>query len=106
MLLAIWLFVHSLDDPLHAWFMSQKIPGTNDSCCSQADQVYAEEKIIDGEYWVIFQPKEWKDKDSGLMKVPPKSILSGHNPSGKTVVWYGFNDGKLYIRCFHAGPLT
>lgn len=94
------------DPTIRNWFRSQKSPKTGILCCSEADGVYAEEDIRNGEYWVRFHifgtvPVDW-------MRVPPDVVINEPNRHGRAVVWWmaQFNNGKIVnveIRCFAPG---
>ncbi len=99
-------------DPwLRDWFRSQKIPGTNQTCCNEADGVYAEEDIRDNEYWTRFKPcaPNINCAVTDWMRVPPHVVIRGPNQSGAPVAWYVISwHGNppvrtVTIRCFAPG---
>lgn len=50
-----------VDPAIRKWFRDQKIPGTQSSCCSESDGVYAEEDIREGHYWTRFVARQHND---------------------------------------------
>ena len=85
------------------WFRSQKVPAgphAGQSCCNEADGVYAEEDMRDGKFWVRFDAHgtavDW-------MEVSSDVVLSVPNLHGRAVVWYWWENGKARIRCFIPG---
>ena len=85
------------------WFRSQKIPGTTDSCCNEADGTYAEEEIRGAQYWTRFVTSGGVRVD--WMPVPPDRVINP-NINGSPVVWYYWDTGpsnKVQIRCYAPG---
>ena len=82
------------------WFRSQKVPGTQSSCCNEQDGVYAEEDIRYAEYWTRF---EAHGKATGWMRVPPEVVIHDPNRNGAPVVWYWYENGTVKIRCYSPG---
>lgn len=97
-------FSHAGMDPEQRdWFGEQKIPpghpSAGNSCCSQADGQFAEERIRDGHYWVKFPASNGR-----WLQVPDNVVLTVPNIHMMPAVWYGGEDNTLYIRCFAPGP--
>jgi len=89
----------SVDPQVKEWFRSQKIPGTEKSCCNEADGTYAEEDIRGTHYWT-----RWKI--DGVMtewQQVPEEVVLPHNRNGSPVVWWMWRDGGVRIRCFAPG---
>ncbi len=82
------------------WFRSQKVPGTQASCCTEQDGVYAEEDIRDSEYWARFIAF---GIPTGWMRVPPEVVIHDPNRNGSPVVWFWFENGIVKIRCYSPG---
>jgi hypothetical protein len=85
------------------WFRSQKVPGgeyQGSFCCNEADGVYAEEDMINGQYWT-----RWRVNDdmTPWQPVPPEAVIPQGNRNGSPVVWYWYKDGELKIRCYAPG---
>lgn len=97
-----------VDPRLRQWFRDQKVPGTQSSCCSESDGVYAEEDIRDGHYWTRFVARQYNDGapvteiQSEWMQVPDEAVIHDPNRHGAPVVWWGWNGG-LTIRCYAPG---
>jgi hypothetical protein len=98
-----------VDPAERQWFNGQKVPGTQESCCSQADGTTAEEKIEGNHYWARFMYQEWNrdtkkydDKDSGWLMVPDEAILD-NNHHGAPVVYWFIPNGQVMIRCYARG---
>ncbi len=93
-----------VDPKLKKWFEEQTIPGTNRSCCSQADGATAEEDIRGNDYWVKFEAEGFV---VGWMKVPASAVLDTPNLRGVPVAWWGKGEeGEIVVRCYSPGPKT
>jgi len=107
----------NVSEDVSNWFKSQKIPGKDASCCSEADGTYAEEDIRDGHYWVRFVIKKYNANREAVpetvdwMPVPDEAVIHDSNPHGAAVVWWSaattYKDGGYHlnvsIRCFAPG---
>lgn len=66
---------------IRQWFNEQVSPDTNRPCCSVADGFETQEKLENGQYWVIIESKWYP--------VPPSKVIHDKgNPLGHPVVWY------------------
>lgn len=104
-----------VDPETRAWFGAQKVPGTNHSCCGDADGTYAEEDIRPDaagkeHYWVRFEYGYGDTKfSSRWMQVPDEVVIHNPNRHGAPVVWWWIDEdddpnGELVqIRCFAPG---
>lgn len=93
-----------VDPATRYWFRNQKSPKTGGNCCSEADGVYAEEDIRQGEYWVRFIAK-LQDGSEVLvdwMPVPGEVVIHDPNRNGAPVVWW-YWDQVWQIRCYAPG---
>ena len=91
------------DPATREWFRSQKVPAgphAGTSCCSEADGVYAEEDIEDGQYVVTFEAHGRQVK---RMRVPEDRVIREPNRHGRAVVWFWFENAEPRIRCFIPG---
>lgn len=97
-----------VDPAIKRWFNDQKVPGTQRTCCSEADGVYAEEDIREGHYWARFVAIQHNEGlapteiSSGWMQVPDAAVIHDPNRNGAPVVWWGWQNG-LFIRCYAPG---
>ena len=92
-----------IDPATREWFRSQKVPGgphVGTSCCSEADGVYAEEDIENGQYVVTFEAHGRQIK---RMRVPDDRVIREPNRHGRAVVWFWFENAEPRIRCFIPG---
>ena len=78
------------------WFRSQKSPKTGGLCCNEADGIYAEEDIREGQYWA-----RWSEHDS--QSVPQDVVIRDPNRHGAPVVWWYVEQGETKIRCYAPG---
>lgn len=97
------------------WFYNQKIPGTNNRCCSVADGTFALEDIRNGHYWTKFHYKVYsnddedesellEEHDTDWIQVPDNLVINEPNKNGVPAVWYGINpNGTAFIRCYAPG---
>lgn len=86
------------DPSVRNWFRSQKSPKTGNLCCNEADGVYAEEDIRNGEYWTRF------DKTNGeWIPVPSDVVIRDPNRNGAPVAWWYVENGAIKIRCYAPG---
>lgn len=98
-----------VDPAIKKWFNEQKIPGTDESCCSAADGVYAEEDIRGGHYWTRFVAIQHNygappiETDSGWVQVPDEVVIHDPNRHGAPVVWWWLSNGRPVVRCFAPG---
>jgi hypothetical protein len=51
---------NSVSPDVRAWFRAQKSPKTGALCCSEADGIYAEEDIRQGQYWTRWPGHDWQ----------------------------------------------
>lgn len=89
-----------VDPKKREWFRSQKIPGTTQSCCNEADGADAEEDIINGKYWT-----RWRigNNLTAWQPVPDAAVIEHGNRWGTPVVWFWFDNGVAKIRCYAPG---
>jgi hypothetical protein len=65
--------------PIHDWFQSLEVPGTNTSCCSEADCRPVDYRLADKGYEVFIE-NEWR-------AVPEDRVLHGKtNPTGRGIL--------------------
>lgn len=84
------------DPALAPWFDSLMQPGTDMSCCSEADCRRTDFRINGDHYEALIDGK-W-------LKVPPRAVLNrADNPTGGAVVCW---TPTLGIMCFVRGPET
>jgi hypothetical protein len=109
--------------PLHIqkWFNAQKIPGTEVSCCSQADGVYGEQDVRNGQYWSRFfieyhvydcthanyggcLDKGIKVEQIDWVPVPANVVIqNSKNPYLNPIIWWHREEGMpngVRIRCY------
>ncbi len=89
------------------WFRNQISPKTGGNCCSEADGVYAEEDVRNGEYWARFVAKQWNgaayvEYEVDWMQVPGDVVINDPNRNGQPVVWF-YWDAGWKIRCYAPG---
>ncbi|HEY7242865.1 MAG TPA: hypothetical protein VH678_03165 [Xanthobacteraceae bacterium] len=87
---------NSVAPEVRAWFRAQKSPKTGALCCSEADGIYAEEDIRDGQYWTRWPGHDWQP-------VPDEVVIRSGNPHGAPVVWWYVERGETRIRCYAPG---
>jgi hypothetical protein len=81
---------------VRAWFRSQKSPKTGMLCCGEADGIYAEEDIREGQYWTRWGAHDWQP-------VPQDVVIHNPNRHGAPVVWWYVDKGETRIRCYAPG---
>lgn len=110
---------------IQEWFRSQKIPGTEGSCCSQADGVQGEQDVRNGKYWTRFTIEYHvfdctraneggclvtgtKTERTGWVPVPDNVVIhNSKNPYLNPVIWWLREEGMpndVRIRCYIPGP--
>ena len=99
-----------------AWYKAQMVPGQNMSCCSQADATHAVEDRRDGHYWAKFEACGAINPDTNkpicvpveFMEVPDTAVLKNYRPTDPNVslpvVWWGWQEGHFFIRCYAPEP--
>lgn len=98
------------------WLRDQKIPNTNDRCCSEADGTKAQEDMKDGQYLVSFtackypydedtetQSVDPECRETGWIVVPAAAVIKGPNEFGRPVVWWYGELNAIQVRCFIPG---
>jgi hypothetical protein len=106
---------------IQEWFRSQKIPGTEGPCCSQADGVQGEQDVRNGKYWTRFiieyraydctrtteggcVDKGIKTEQIGWIPVPDNVVIrSSKNPYLNPIIWWYREEGtpnSVHIRCY------
>lgn len=106
LLLVPWLSAHEQHAQHSEWFNSQKVPAgprVGQSCCSDNDGAFARERLQDGKLQV-----QWFDKNTNqttdYIDVPDDTVIMGkRSPTGEPTVWWGYQNGKQFIRCFIPG---
>lgn len=82
-------FTHIPQDLRNKFFHDPTIQ----ACCSEADGHPATWRASPEGYEVLIEG-EW-------MHVPPNAVLHRKdNPTGDSIIWFGYRDGKPFIRCF------
>jgi len=51
---------NSVSPEIRSWFRTQKSPKTGALCCNEADGIYAEEDIRNGQYWTRWPGHDWQ----------------------------------------------
>ena len=87
----------NVDPAIRQWFRSQRSPKNGAFCCDEADGIYAEEDIRNGQYWARWpQHPQW-------MQVPDDVVIRDPNRHGAPVVWWLYQNGVPVIRCYAPG---
>jgi len=107
------------------WFRSQKIPGTQATCCSDSDGVHGEQDVRDGKYWTRFvieyrafdctaaSPGGCLDKGTKIEQVDwvpvPEHVVirNTKNPYLNPIIWWLREGGMPHgvrIRCYVPAP--
>lgn len=84
------------------WFREQRQPGTEASCCNEADGETVEEDIRGGQYWVR-SPMT----GGAWIQVPDRVVIKEPNLWGRPVAWFRKNrsSGGVMVFCFAPGAL-
>ena len=106
---------------IQEWFRSQKIPGTQATCCSQSDGVQGEQDVRNGKYWTRFvieyrvydctgaNPSGCLDKgikreQIDWVPVPEHVIIhNSKNPYLNPIIWWHREEdtpNRVRIRCY------
>lgn len=86
---------NDVDPHTREWFRSLKSP-SGIPCCDTSDGKRTSWRASDKGYEVLIED-QW-------IPVPPEAvILRKDNPTGESIVWYGHQNGKPFIRCFVQG---
>jgi hypothetical protein len=110
---------------IQEWFRTQKIPGTEATCCSESDGVHGEHDVRNGKYWTRFvieyhaydctaaNPSGFLDKgikteQIDWVPVPEHVIIrNAKNPYLNPIIWWlrekGMPNG-VRIRCYVPAP--
>ena len=106
------------------WFRTQKIPGTQATCCSDSDGVHGEQDVRNGQYWTRFiiqyraydctaanpsvVDKGIKTEQINWVPVPDNVVIhNSKNPYLNPIIWWYREEGKPYgvrIRCYVPAP--
>src|SRR5262245_28110907 len=104
---------------IQEWFRSQKIPGTQATCCSQSDGVQGEQDVRSGKYWTRFvieyhvydctRANEGGCLDKGIkheqvdwVPVPDNVVIhNSKNPYLNPVIWWHRDESNgIRIKCY------
>ena len=101
------------------WFRSQKIPGTQASCCSESDGVYGEQEVRNGKYWTRFVieyhvydcsqlngggclDRGITSERTGWVAVPDNAVIhNSKNPYLIPIIWWHRDESNgVRIKCY------
>jgi hypothetical protein len=106
---------------IQEWFRTQKIPGTEATCCSEADGVYGEQDVRNGHYWTRFVieyhvydcsggnpggcfDKGIKREKIDWVPVPDNVVIhNSKNPYLNPIIWWYRDEGTpngVRIKCY------
>lgn len=93
------------DPEIVQWYRSLKQPGTESSCCGDADAYWCGTvRVIGGQTVCTIEDERaipYRPARHGQsFIVPPELIVKAQNPSGHVVIFIGYNDKVL---CFVLG---
>lgn len=82
------------------WISKQKIPGTQNRCCSTADgDSEIQEDIRDGHYWA-----RSRNTDNQWVQISDNAIINEPNELGHAIAWWAQDEyGNKIARCYVPG---
>jgi hypothetical protein len=110
---------------IQEWFRTQKIPGTEATCCSDSDGVHGEQDMRNGQYWTRFviayrvydctpaNPSGCLDKGIKTERIDwvpvPEHVIirNAKNPYLNPIIWSLREEGMpngVRIRCYVPAP--
>jgi hypothetical protein len=96
---------------VRAWFKSLKVPGTNQSCCGEADAYQADSYEVEGDHYVAIVTDGSGDPSHGRPDIPTgtrvpvpndRMVWTQGNPTGHGIVFLRRDDDQdgLYAICY------